>query len=308
LLISTEKKDKEQKTTPRRNTAGTPYLTEKNLTSFDSQLADTTPVKSEILEDILKPVDELGAHDRDKVVRIALHHFNAAFSFMPIVSILDFCEISASWASKGLPHDHSTKDIEEEIKSHHVESKMTALAKTPLRSPIRIHLSSEVLQELVNGITLGIFKRKETRDAAIKALQAVHRRASYDLDANILLSTNALLHILELEAKKGKHRIPAPLSETVKQVLAEERKMQEEKKPTEGKKEETKEEEDEESSSSSDELSKSNSSKENGKMDKKQKKEMKKQAKREKKEKKQHVKHDEKVLHQDPNHDPDFSY
>lgn len=54
-----------------------------------------------------------------------------------------------------------------------------------------------MLLGLINGITYALFKNvKEVEQQARIALDAISFRASYDLLPEILLSTNALQHIL----------------------------------------------------------------------------------------------------------------
>src|SRR5690348_4588680 len=82
----------------------------------------------------------------------------------------------------------------------------------------RIVLSTAIMQEFVNGINLALFKWGATQDAAKQALNALHSRASYELDTEILVSTNALQHILLVESMKETVSPQMPPSQEVKIV------------------------------------------------------------------------------------------
>jgi len=317
--------------------SGNSALTPNSLKVLDTQTA--LQLKTVQLEDILPPLNQLSAIDRDKIVHIALTQFNAHLAFMPKFSIQSFLELCINFSLKGIPHNIAFgQNDKEELKMNGFSKSDISLSHSP-----RINLSIPVMQEIVNGINYCLFKKDETKELAKKALIALHQRASYELATTILISTNALLHILEKDVGKVSDQSPIiPLSETVKQVQEEERKQQEEKRVEElkkkeeehennititprskKKKEETKEEEsssgDDDSSDDEEEEklgrersnskgSKNSDDKEKKKKEKKLKKEIQKLAKKEKKERKKHLKDDDKTLHADPNHDPEFSY
>ena len=79
-----------------------------------------------------------------------------------------------------------------------ISEKSTKTLFTDYPFKIRVQLSPRVMQNLVEGLTFCLFK-KSTHVIAYQALHALAIRASYEVASDVLISVNALLHILQKE-------------------------------------------------------------------------------------------------------------
>jgi len=157
-------------------------LTEKYLKQLDSNTEDNGVVLEESLPLIS---DVVGAKDRELLLKITFQQYIAQLPFLPLSSLIHCCVVATKFSSSGFTFSKDLKSIIE-------DKKMSLLGE---QFPFRIHLATTIQSCLVDIITFCLFK-SQTKKIARDALDAISSRASYDLQTQILLETNALKHIL----------------------------------------------------------------------------------------------------------------
>lgn len=172
------------------------HLTESNLKSLE--VANET---NHILERVLEPVGEyVGRAQRDSIIRVALQQYNYYFNLFPISSVESFCDMCIRLSTSGYqiseqPTDENNNQQHLPIKEVKDDDVLARLGIAIQPQNIRIPLSSQILNTMLDGVTLAVNKRK-TKPIAEKTIHKIHFRANKDLLPDILLRTNALLHLL----------------------------------------------------------------------------------------------------------------
>jgi len=203
------------KETGRRKTIGnsvTSALTDSNLKKLDTQ---TIRADTRVLEDPLEVLmaSKLKSTDLELIIRIVFEHYVAQLAHMPVSSIKSFCFLVEKLMNGGMPAGFTTPpygiasgdkpgiispngDFEAEVKQKKNVAEKKELKGFGLDhlSELRYVLGGHTMQVIINGLTFALSKN-QTKKRAKKALVAMHNRAENDLNAKILLSTNALFHL-----------------------------------------------------------------------------------------------------------------
>jgi len=154
--------------------------------------------KPPLVSEPLPIITAVGKRERDLLVLISLQRYVDNFGCFPSFSRKLFCETAAKLVASGFPFEKELKLQDSLLKETMIFNKENGQIEHPPQRKVRIILTSSILQTLLYGITHA-FSTSPTQDSAYKALEAIHYRASYELLPEVLLITNALFHIQEVE-------------------------------------------------------------------------------------------------------------
>jgi len=167
---------------PSRNAIGS--LTANALDLFNQQATANVT----LVEKPLQAIEKVSDGNRSVLVKIALQQFNNQLAVMPPMWLKNFCAVAVRLASFGFPFEGTLPKLENSIQE-------VVLVKEGGK---RILLSNSILQQLVNAIKYCMFDSAAQKSAEV-ALNAVHQRALFELNEEILLSTNSLLRLNNFE-------------------------------------------------------------------------------------------------------------
>ncbi|EGC37457.1 hypothetical protein DICPUDRAFT_149934 [Dictyostelium purpureum] len=208
--------------------SGNSSLTESMLKNLNQQS------KSIILEKPLPRIESITSHNRNILIKTIQSVYTQNILSLSIISRVLFCEMTTRISALGYKYiedfpvceriikiDTKIPESNEQSTSNNINNNNNNTGNIEHYKPItgltnylihrnsieeqnnytkelskkRVFLSETIYQDLITALTLCAFQ-ETTRECAKISINSINKRASFDLIAEIMLSTNSLLHIL----------------------------------------------------------------------------------------------------------------